>query len=723
MNKNIFLTALFAFFAYAFASAQVMTRHFEFPFELGNIVGDYALKTKPFTLPAMDKKALAKADEKKLGEGPFQFAVNVPVNINSDDHGVWSETRIARRWTLKLTSTGAFSQTIAFRKPQLRPGATLFVFDGDRKMLFGPIDNTNWWGKQEKLISDVVPGETAYVVFSEPISELPPTRLEIMEVGYGYKNILEPLDGNQDNSPQDLHCAIGNDWRAEARSVVRILQGTSALCSGALVNNTDQNFTPYILTADHCDCGGAGAGGLSFQFFFWANTCNGNNQNSGAITFINGALGRASRIQTDFVLLEMNDDPSSFGVVYAGWNRTSSPATSSRGLHHQGGATMRVAQEDNPATIYAESVTHPCGAPGVPVGAMWRVNFDVGETSGGSSGSPLFNQGHKVVGQLAGSLNQNSLTDKKYGRFDLSWTGGGTAATRLSSWLDGEGMGVSSLNATTRILGNEDVCPGGATYSIPDFRNPGNHAYTYTWTVSSNLTITGGQGTPTATISAKTTNPLDGAEGAITVNVTRNGINVCSAYRIVNARNFPAPADIALSSPNCGSCTWNTFCSNVNGATSFEWKNHPTLNSTFGPPIPMNVPTTLSVRAVDAVGCLSAWKVKTLTGPNTCGCFAGGSDDRSIDPSIAESTTFDFHIVPNPADSRSALSIILPEENATEAYKVKIVDLLGQTILERSGLSGGTQVLGQLKALSGGTYFVQVLSNTGKTSTKPLVME
>lgn len=607
MNKNIFLTALFIFFACAIASAQVMTRHFESPFELDNIVGDYALKTKSFTLPSMDKKALAKADEKKLGEGPFQFAVNVPVNINSVDHGVWSETKTTRRWTLKLTSAGAFSQTIAFRKPQLRPGATLFVFDGDRKMLFGPIDPTNWWGKQEKLISDVISGETAYIVFSEPISELPPTRLEIMEVGYGYKNIFEPLDGNQDNSPQDLHCAIGNDWRAEARSVVRILQGTSAHCSGFLVNNTDQNFTPYILTADHCSCGGSGAGGFSFQFFFWDNTCNTNTPNSGAITFVNGASGRASRIQTDFVLLEMIDDPSTFGVVYAGWDKTSSPATSSRGLHHPGGATMRVAQENNPATIYGESATHPCGAPGVPVGAMWRVNFDVGGTSGGSSGSPLFNQGHKVVGQLAGSLNQApSLTDKKYGRFDLSWVGDGiNDATRLSHWLDGEGTGVGSLNATTRIIGNEDVCPGGTTYSIPDFRNPGNLAYTYTWTVASNLTIVSGQGTPNATIAAKTTNPLEGAEGAITVNVTRNAINVCSAYRIVNARNYPGPADIALSSPNCSNCTWNTNCTSVSGATSYQWLNS-TSTTTFGPPITMNVPTTLTVRAVDALGCLSS---------------------------------------------------------------------------------------------------------------------
>lgn len=91
-----------------------------------------------------------------------------------------------------------------------------------------------------------------------------------------------------------------------------------------------------------------------------------------------------------------------------------------------------------------------------------------------------------------------------------------------------------------------------------------------------------------------------------------------------------------------------------------------------------------------------------------------------MDVSSNEKAAFDFQIVPNPADSRS---IVLPEENATEIYKVKIVDLLGKTIFERQGLSGGTQVLGQVKALSGGLYFVQVLSNTGKASTKPLVME
>lgn len=43
------------------------------------------------------------------------------------------------------------------------------------------------------------------------------------------------------------------DWEDESDGVALILLSNGdALCSGSLVNNTANDFTPYILTANHC---------------------------------------------------------------------------------------------------------------------------------------------------------------------------------------------------------------------------------------------------------------------------------------------------------------------------------------------------------------------------------------------------------------------------------------------------------------------------------------
>ena len=55
----------------------------------------------------------------------------------------------------------------------------------------------------------------------------------------------------------------------------------------------------------------------------------------------------------------------------------------------------------------------------------WQVAFDNGVVEHGSSGSPLFDQNHRIIGQLQGNQNYNqNLTScqqpvAEYGRFDL----------------------------------------------------------------------------------------------------------------------------------------------------------------------------------------------------------------------------------------------------------------------------------------------------------------
>ena len=73
--------------------------------------------------------------------------------------------------------------------------------------------------------------------------------------------------------------------------------------------------------------------------------------------------------------------------------------------------------------------------------------WDHGATEGGSSGSPLFDQDGRIIGQLHGgdSFCYEGGSDW-YGRLSRSWTGGGTASTGLKDWLDPLDTGATTLD-------------------------------------------------------------------------------------------------------------------------------------------------------------------------------------------------------------------------------------------------------------------------------------
>jgi len=105
---------------------------------------------------------------------------------------------------------------------------------------------------------------------------------------------------------------------------------------------------------------------------------------------------------------------------------------------------------------------------------------------GGSSGSGLWDQNKRLVGQLHGGSAAcgNTLSDY-YGRLSVSWTGGGTNATRLSNWLDPTGTG-----ATTR---------DGYRYA-GHFQNATDYTIADNATVESPITVSGRTGNAPTTL-------------------------------------------------------------------------------------------------------------------------------------------------------------------------------------------------------------------------------
>jgi hypothetical protein len=235
------------------------------------------------------------------------------------------------------------------------------------------------------------------------------------------------------------------DWSKEKRGVVHLLLFGSSWCSASLINNTDLDCTPYVLTARHCIGNASEAAGTTFRFKYQRANCG-----SGAAPMNNVLTGsslRATWSATDFTLLEMNQAPlATFEAYFNGWSRVDDPTQfpGATCIHHPSGDAKKISFELD-GVVFGQSYGPD----------HWRIPdwnptaHGEGTTEGGSSGSPLFDTPDPIgdephiIGQLHGGLAAcfNSQWDE-YGRFDLSWTGGGSMSSRLSDWLD-PGSGAS----------------------------------------------------------------------------------------------------------------------------------------------------------------------------------------------------------------------------------------------------------------------------------------
>ena len=248
--------------------------------------------------------------------------------------------------------------------------------------------------------------------------------------------------------------------------------GNGFICTGSLINNTNEDNKPFFLTANHCftDPNGVASNPASYSMRFnWispnpdcATTAGSPN---GPINFVmNGSTLRARNAGSDVMLVEINNDiPVDWDVTYAGWDRSDSAPTFQVGIHHPSGDIMKICRDDNPATKVTQFGTQTWDINGITNSGNSgnATGWELGVTEGGSSGSALFDQNGRIIGQLLGGLAAcNGVIDNNahdyYGRFAVSWDAGGTTATQLKDWLDPAGTNPMTLDSKQNILAVND---------------------------------------------------------------------------------------------------------------------------------------------------------------------------------------------------------------------------------------------------------------------------
>jgi len=182
----------------------------------------------------------------------------------------------------------------------------------------------------------LIPGDevTLEVNQDAAVNELP--SLHLYRITHGYRNAYDyalKSFGESGSCNVNVACPQAAGWEDQIRSVCMLVSGGSGFCSGALINNTNNDGTPYVLTANHCY---SDPSSWVFWFNWQSPTCS-NPPSSPSYNSMSGATLKARYANSDFCLVQINNSvPASYNVYFSGWNRTTDNNISGKvvGIHH-----------------------------------------------------------------------------------------------------------------------------------------------------------------------------------------------------------------------------------------------------------------------------------------------------------------------------------------------------------------------------------------------------
>ena len=433
-----------------------------------------AVQTVPMAfVPSLDVEAIRMDDVAREAEGlPPRYAIPVETILRPASDGVWTEedNGIAR-WRLRVQSPGAVSINLGFTGYYMPPGGKLALYATDGSYALEEYTAANN-SSQGELWTAVVLSDDIIVEVALPQAVQDQLILDLTSINVGYRGFVPNVDKAAGACEIDVKCPLGNNWWNEIPAIGVISTGGSLFCSGFMVNNTRQDQTPYFMTANHCGITSGNAGSL---VVYWNYQKPGCSSGSGSLSQSStGSTFRASYSTSDFTLVQLNAAPNpTYKVTFAGWDRSGVNATEIIGIHHPDTDVKKISYSptDTKITSYLSD-----SVPGNS-SHFWvewlPVATNQGATEGGSSGSPLFDQNHRVIGQLHGGYSACGSSDMRdwYGRIYMSWTGGGTSSTRLSNWLDPNNTGQTSVD-TLNPYGGMSVTPVGGLDSTGDPGGP-----------------------------------------------------------------------------------------------------------------------------------------------------------------------------------------------------------------------------------------------------------
>lgn len=489
MYKKLLYATLFSLCLWNFSFAQIEHKGLPMSFSPTNFL-NADVSTKILPTESLDVPRLMAEDQQELEDGmPLRFAHVFEVNYNLDNSGQWETLANGDRvWRLTIHSPGALNLNFAYHDFFMPKGAYFHIYNEEKDLVQGAFTEKNN-KTYRQFATRLIEADKVTLEYYEPAPVIGQGELAVSRIGHGYRD-LDSSNGTvrSGDCQVNINCPEGNDWQTEKKGIARILMDQAFLCSGTLINNVRQDFTPYFSIANHCIVGTGHDAitnpGVPLYIFYWnfecaaplcisgtaEDDCGFQNETTqgGNIVASSGGTPRSpySTLNADFALILLDDNPKdSYEVYFNGFDRRG-PAEGYApdeciGIHHPSGDEKKISTDTDGAGQDETDDNY------------WKLFWEATEsghsvTEGGSSGSPLFDKMTKrVIGQLFGgsSLNCDDPANDTglYGGYYYSWENAeapvtGIAQRRLKDWLDPDDTGTMFVDG---------LDPNGPDNSLP----------------------------------------------------------------------------------------------------------------------------------------------------------------------------------------------------------------------------------------------------------------
>ncbi|MCB9250831.1 MAG: trypsin-like peptidase domain-containing protein [Flavobacteriales bacterium] len=327
-------------------------------------------------------------------------------------------------YRLKIVSPSAKALHLIFDKFSLGPNSLMFLYSpNDTNRILGAYSMDNNKTDSSFISNSIQDGQMIIEINRRPSYQNENKGiLKVNKFIHVYKSRSD--FGSSLNCHENVICAPwANEWCNQIRSVVKLLRHKINdgwfLCSGVVVNNTNNDFDPIILTANHCVESGDDFGNWKAFFNFQSITCSPTSNGNDLMT-LNGMDIVVQDADfngcPDIAILRLREEiPAQYNVFFSGWNRRawSSLPSDDRGIgiHHPAGDVKKISEGFRVNPLLSSCV---------------KVNWTTGYAEGGSSGSPLFVTSKEVIGVLSWNWHEEDNCDDDanffYSWIHKSWT-------------------------------------------------------------------------------------------------------------------------------------------------------------------------------------------------------------------------------------------------------------------------------------------------------------
>ena len=428
------------------------------------------LNRETVVLPAVNVQELIDEDERMSFLKRKRFGYEHELNQDLLEHANVTHQEDSDIYLIQYFSYDAYALRAIFEPFYLPEGVNLFLYNGEMTQLEGAYTSINN-NDAEFFSSPLVEGERLIIEVNVPRDvNVNDIQLNLSTLIHDYVGLQNIMNSHSDRAcGANIMCEEADPYLDQINAAAWLDMG-GYICSGAMINNMNQDLTPYFLTANHCTDGN-NPQGYRFYFNYYVNGCATGQIIQGAYAYssvmrstcdcITGSGENINIPGPDFTLLEITDEiGDNWDVFYAGWNATNpTQMPISVGVHHPGGDPKKINYDSGYATSsYWDGPAYH---------THWFFNWDEGGTEGGSSGSPVYDNLGRIAGMLTGGAGEcdEPNSTEYYGKMSRSWEWGETPSRRLKDWLDPENTGELLLDGTYEVY---------SEYTLGDVNDDGN---------------------------------------------------------------------------------------------------------------------------------------------------------------------------------------------------------------------------------------------------------